>query len=145
MRFDLLINELVRDAFIEKEIMLLNPRAWRPFVHISDVVRAIEITVNAKSELTEKQIFNVGGVGSNIRKCGLADRIKEFLPDTNIGMFEGKDIDPRNYSVSFKKIHDILDYSTQITIKEGIKEIIDALKLNTFENPGDDIFKSVLK
>ena len=145
MRFDLLINELIRDAFVKKEIILYNPRAWRPFVHISDVVRAIEMTVSAQPELTEKQIFNVGGEGSNIRKGGVANIIKEFLPNTNIGLFEGKDIDPRNYGVSFKKIKDNLHYCTETTIREGIKEIIDALNSSRFDNLYDDIYKSTLK
>ena len=145
MRFDLLINELVRDAFVKKEVLLYNPRAWRPFVHVSDVVRAIELVVNARQELTERQVFNVGGEGSNIRKGGITDIIKEFLPNTDIELFEGKDIDPRNYRVSFKKIKDILHFSTQTTIKDGIKEIINALNLCKFDNPYDDAYKSTIK
>ena len=147
MRFDLLINEFVRDAFVKKEIILYNPRAWRPFVHISDVVRAIEMTVSAQVELIDGQIFNVGGEGSNIRKCGLVNIIKEFLPDTNAGMFEGKNIDPRNYRVSFEKIEDTLRFLTHTTIRKGIKEIVDALKYNSsqWDDPYDDAYKSILK
>lgn len=145
MRFDLLINELVRDAFVKKEILLYNPRAWRPFVHISDVVRAIEQTVSASPELTKRQVFNVGGTDSNIRKGGVAKIIKEFLPDTNIGMFEGKNADPRNYRVSFKKIKDTLRYSTHTTIRKGIRDIVDALSSSTFDDPCDDIYSNTLK
>ncbi len=145
MRFDLLINEFVRDAFVKKEIILYNPKAWRPFVHVSDVVRAIELTVNAKPELTDGQIFNVGGEGSNIRKGGIAIIIKEFLHNVDTDLFEGKNIDPRNYRVSFEKIQDTLHFSTLTTIRDGIKEIINALNSGKFDNPYDDIYKSTLK
>ena len=145
MRFDLLINEFVRDAFVKKEIILYNPKAWRPFVHVSDVVRAIEMTVSAQSGLTGRQVFNVGGEGSNIRKGGIAIIIKEFLHNVDTALFEGKNIDPRNYRVSFEKIEDTLRFSTLTTIREGIKEIIDALASHSFTDPYGDAYKSTLK
>jgi len=145
MRFDLLINELVRDAYVKKEITLYNPLGWRPFIQISDAVRALEMTVSAQLELTERQIFNVGGEGGNIRKKDVVNIIKEFLPDTNIKLIRGNNIDPRNYRVSFKKIKDILHYSSHITIKKGIKDIISALNSSTFDDPYDDIYKNTIK
>ena len=69
-------------------------------------------------DLIEKQIFNVGGRGSNIRKIYIGNAIKEFLPNTDIQLVQEKNIDPRNYRVSFKKIKTVLHYSTQITLKK---------------------------
>jgi len=145
MRFDLLINELVRDAFCKKEINLYNPSGWRPFVHISDAVRALEMSVSAPLEITARQIFNVGGDGGNIRKIDIASILKEFLPNTEIILTQGKDVDLRNYRVSFKKIKDTLHYSTYVTIKKGIEEIIEALNSSIFNHPYDDIYRNVLK
>ena len=40
-----------------------------------------------------------------------------------------KNIDRRNYRVSFGKIKKILKFEPEITVKDGIKEISDALKI----------------
>ena len=50
-------------------------------------------------------------------------------------MFQGKVVynskgsDPRNYRVSFKKVKEVLGFEPNFTVEEGIKELIEALKV----------------
>jgi hypothetical protein len=46
------------------------------------------------------------------------------------------DCDARSYKVSFKKIKDTLNYKPQTTIKQGAKNVFDALNQGTL-NPDD--------
>ena len=41
MRFDLTVNEFVRDLAAERELVVYGEQFWRPYVHVRDAARAI--------------------------------------------------------------------------------------------------------
>eukprot|EP00657_Telonema_sp_P-1_P010954 TRINITY_DN566_c0_g2_i1.p1 TRINITY_DN566_c0_g2~~TRINITY_DN566_c0_g2_i1.p1 ORF type:complete len:259 (-),score=72.22 TRINITY_DN566_c0_g2_i1:129-905(-) len=41
VRFDLLIHEFIRDAWIHKKVEIYGPEGWRPFLHVDDAARAV--------------------------------------------------------------------------------------------------------
>ena len=51
-----------------------------------------------------------------------------------------KNIDRRNYRVSFGKIKKILKFEPEITVKDGIKEISDALKSRKIKDWKNSIY-----
>jgi nucleoside-diphosphate-sugar epimerase len=79
-------------------------------------------------------VYNIGDDSMNYSKedvCRMvADRTNAFIHFEEIG----QDADKRNYIVSYDKIK-ALGFKTEITIEEGIDEIIKALNVVDFHNP----------
>ena len=68
----------------------------------------------------------------------IAERTGAFIHFEEIG----EDADKRNYIVSYDKIK-ALGFKTQITVEEGIDEIIKALSVVDFHNPYVNIKKGL--
>ena len=143
MRFDLLLQEFIRDAYIDKKIVLYGPDSWRPLVHVNDISDACIKVVNADSKTISGQIFNVGSDESNYTKIHLAKLIQEFLPKTEIEV-RPLQSDPRNYKVSFKKIKTELNFETKISVKDGISEILTSIESGEID-PRDSEFSNMSK
>ena len=48
-----------------------------------------------------------------------------------------RDEDPRDYKVSFDKVRRVLGFETQMTVPDGIAEIIASLERGAFGDPYD--------
>jgi nucleoside-diphosphate-sugar epimerase len=129
MRFDLAINNLTGVAFTTKVVKLdSDGSAWRPFVHIDDMINAFACAVEAKNEDVYKQIFNVGDNSSNYKIKGLADEIKKIMPECEITL-NSENIDKRNYNVNFDKIASKLPgFNIKRAVPEGIMELLELYK-----------------
>jgi len=126
MRFDLVINLMVWSAFENKKIVITGGgNQWRPLVHVNDVSLAILMILAADTKKTKSEIFNIGSV--NIQVKTLAYRVRERLPfRTDIELILD-DPDKRNYNVNFNKASQLLGFTPQKTIEDGIDEIYSAL------------------
>lgn len=125
MRFDLLLNELVRDAICHKQLMIYGPESWRPFVHVRDAVHAILRVLNAPVAQVDGQVFNIGL--ANFKKKDLIEIIKKHIPDLVIDIPEHIQ-DKRDYKVSFDKMKQVLDFHPSVSIEQGLQELISALQ-----------------
>jgi len=143
MRFDLLLQEFIRDAWINKKIVIFGPDYWRPLVHVSDIANACSLLLESEENLVSGHIYNVGDDSQNFTKMELAKMIKHHLPETEIEIIESK-IDPRNYKVSFKKIKTELNYNIKITVNEGIKEILEKIRTDELD-PRETEFSNMSK
>ena len=126
MRFDLLINELVRDAVSKKWVVIYGPESWRPFVHVKDIARAIASLLDTPTDTISGSTFNVGANSENYQKAQLGELIRKHIPYADVEIMERKR-DPRSYRVSFDKIQDTLGFRVSRTVADGIAEIGDAL------------------
>ena len=79
MRFDLTINEFVKDAFFKKKLEIYEPNTYRPYCHIKDFCRIINLVLKKKSGHLEKQIFNCGSNNNNYSKIQIANIIKKKI------------------------------------------------------------------
>lgn len=128
MRFDLAVNIMTKHAYVERKIRVDGGGVqWRPFVHVRDVATAFITALEAPADKVHGEVFNVGHSDNNLQIRNLAYRIRDRIPNTEIAMVPS-DPDLRTYNVDFSKIHDVLDYTPQTSIEDGIDEIIDALK-----------------
>ena len=84
MRFDLLVQEFMRDAIVDKKISIFGADFWRPLVHVEDMADACISAIDASSQLISGQIYNVGNDKENYTKIKLAEIIKEFITDVEI-------------------------------------------------------------
>lgn len=143
MRFDLLLQEFMRDAIIDGKITVFGPSYWRPLIHVDDISSACLKVIESSDELISGEIFNVGGNEENYTKIQIAELIKKFIPSTIIEIQELKQ-DPRNYRVSFDKIENKLGFSINKTLLDGIIEILEKIN-NDNLNPSETEFSNMSK
>eukprot|EP01006_Ploeotia_vitrea_P033580 TRINITY_DN65590_c0_g1_i2.p1 TRINITY_DN65590_c0_g1~~TRINITY_DN65590_c0_g1_i2.p1 ORF type:complete len:354 (-),score=223.76 TRINITY_DN65590_c0_g1_i2:83-1144(-) len=127
VRFDLLIHEFIRDAWVDKKVEVYGPAGWRPFVHVDDAARAV-LTVCAKhDDLPSKLILNVGSNDQNFQKQTLGNMVGAALPDAKIVLRHEK-VDPRSYRVDFSKIARLTGFKCLHRPEAAIEVIVNGLK-----------------
>lgn len=121
-RVDLLVNTLVYESYFYKSMDLFDNNFRRNYISIHDIVRAFEFAINNVDKM-RGCVYNIGADNLNCTKGMIAQKIKEFLPDTTINLISKTDPDQRDYEVSSKKIYD-LGFFTQYDFQDGINELI---------------------
>jgi nucleoside-diphosphate-sugar epimerase len=128
MRFDLAINVMTKNAYVNRRIMVDGGgRQWRPFVHVRDVARAFELGLTADAAKVAGEVFNVGSDESNVQILNLAFRVRDAVPGTEV-VHAPTDPDLRDYNVTFDKIKRVLSYRAERTVDDGIREVLAALR-----------------
>ncbi|MFX1385151.1 MAG: NAD-dependent epimerase/dehydratase family protein [Promethearchaeota archaeon] len=122
MRFDLVINLLTALSIRKKEISIFSGKQWRPFVHVKDVGRSILNILNQPIEKISGEIFNIGNDKNNFQIEDIGELLRQIFPDIKVNKVEEKE-DKRSYRVSFNKAKEILNFSAENIIEDGIKEI----------------------
>lgn len=133
IRLDLLINDFVYQAYINKFLILFEKSYKRTFAHVQDIASSILFTIQ-NHEKMKNSIFNVGDNSNNYSKEEIALKIKDRLDYyLHFADIDG-DEDKRNYSVSYKKINS-LGFNAIKTVNEGIDELIKACRIFEFKHP----------
>ena len=123
MRFDLLLQEFLRDAILDKKIRIYGPNFWRPLAHVDDISNACISVIKSPSDIISGEVYNVGHTRENYTKKMLAEIIQEFVPSTEIEIIESK-TDLRTYKVLFDKIKNNLKFISKKTIRDSISDIL---------------------
>lgn len=138
MRFDLSVSEFTRDIFFGKELSVYDEHTWRPYCHVRDFARLLEMVLKADREKVNFEIFNAGGDINNFTKKMIVNEILKNIPHAKV-VFVKNGKDPRNYKVSFEKVRNVLGFEPIFTVRKGIKELLEALKdgfyNDALENP----------
>ena len=138
MRFDLTVSEFTKDLYFGKELLVYDAHTWRPYCHVNDFARLIDIVIKAPNEKINKEVFNAGGEINNFTKQGILDIVLKYLPNSKIN-FKEHGSDPRNYKVNFSKVKSVLNFEPKYSVEDGVRELIDSLQLKLFENFDNDI------
>lgn len=143
MRFDLIVNQFVLEAFTKRELIIYQRGYSRSFVHIRDVVRGVIMGMEADSKKVRGQVFNLGTEHGNYSKNDIVDLVLKRMPETNV---EYKDLtfggDMRDITVSFEKIKRVLGFDTTLTVDDGVREVLYALKAGLIRNPLDEKYRN---
>jgi nucleoside-diphosphate-sugar epimerase len=142
MRFDLTVNEFTRDLWADRELEVFGEQFWRPYIHVRDAARAVRTVLEAPEDRVAGEVFNAGRSGENYRKLDLVEAIHSQI-DTGRVKYVHRDEDPRDYQVSFDKIHSVLGFNTLMTVPDGIGEIIDRLSAGAFPDPFASRYRNV--
>jgi len=134
MRFDLVINGLIRDAVMKRELNIASGDETRAFIHVDDAVTAILLTIKAHVSLVSGQVFNITTEGQELSLNHLANLAKQVIPDIFVQIGDEK-AELTNYRVSCAKIAKVLDFKPQKTVLEGMMEVRDALLAGRFNDP----------
>lgn len=128
MRLDLLVNNFVYRALIDKFIVLFEGHFKRNYIHVRDVANAFKFAID-NSDKMNNNVFNVGLTEANISKMELCNEIRKLVPDFVIKEEEfTKDPDQRNYIVSNTKIEN-LGFKTQINLENGLQELVTGIEI----------------
>ena len=133
MRFDLSISEFVKEMYDGKELEVYDEHTWRPYCHVRDFARLLDLVINSEKEKVYFEVFNAGGDINNSTKKMLIDEIMTHLPNAKV-TYSANGNDPRNYKVSFKKVRETLGFEPEYSIKDGVKELIEALDLGLYND-----------
>lgn len=134
MRFDLTINQFVRDIYLNKKIEVFDPYTWRPYCHVKDFADIIFKIISKESIKRDKfEIFNAGSSKNNFNKMMILGKIKKFIKKFKI-ILKKDSADPRDYKVNFSKIKKVYGFKPTISIDHGIREILEELKKGKYKN-----------
>jgi len=133
MRFDLTVNQFTKELFDKNKLEIYDQETWRPYCHVKDFARLIDIVIKNPKEKTHFQIYNAGSDENNFTKKKIVEEIINVIPDSKF-VFSKNDVDKRNYKVNFNKVKKELNFSTKYSVQYGIKEIVQAIKDGLFKN-----------
>ena len=133
MRFDLSISEFVRDMFFGEELEVYDKDTWRPYCHVRDFARLLDIVVNSEKEKVNFEVFNAGGNVNNATKQMLINEIIKKVPEAIVSFSENGS-DPRNYRVTFEKVKNVLGFEPKYTIEDGVEELLNALEIGLYKD-----------
>jgi nucleoside-diphosphate-sugar epimerase len=135
-RFDLLVNQFVLEALLLRRLVLFQGNYRRSFIHVRDVVRALQLFATAAIDIVRSQIFNVGADDGNYTKAEIIDLIRRNIAGVEL---EERDLsfgsDMRDVAVSSRKIHERLGFTATLSPEEGIREVRDAISLGLIRDP----------
>jgi nucleoside-diphosphate-sugar epimerase len=139
MRFDLLVNDFVYRALMDRSLTLFEAHFKRNYIYIGDVARAFIHCID-NFESMKNETYNVGLSSANLSKWELCEEIKKQIPQfwfTEYNSDEwSKDPDKRNYIVSNDKI-EATGFAPKTSLQEGITELIKGyhvIQRNQFSN-----------
>lgn len=131
MRLDLTVNEFIYEMVFNKKLSIYDPDTWRPYCHVKDFARLIELVLNSDEFLIDKQVFNAGSDKNNFTKRQLANLILNHIADCEIE-YKSAGNDPRNYKVDFSKVKKILNFQTNYNLSDCLPDLIEKIKNTKF-------------
>ena len=141
MRFDLTVNEFVRDVLVADELVVFGEQFWRPYIHVRDAARGVALALEAPQEAITGEVFNVGATAENYRKLDIVELLNQRFPEARV-RFVQKDKDPRDYRVSFDKIRSELGFEPERSVADGIDEVTSLLESGLIGDPFAEIYRN---
>lgn len=133
LRLDLLINDLTYQALKTKHLVVYEKDYRRTFIHVRDIAKSLIFALENSSKMIG-QTYNVGDESMNVKKEDIVNILVQKLEFILNFTDSGRDADQRNYAVDYSKIKK-LGFKTDISIGNGIDEMIKAFKVVTIKNP----------
>lgn len=122
MRLDLLVNDMVYRAEIDRSVILFEADFKRDFIHVRDVSRVFLHGIK-NFENMKDNVYNVGLPEANLSKRELCEQIKKFIPKFTFTESPiDTDPDKRNYIVSTEKIAKT-GFKPKYSLDFGIQEL----------------------
>ena len=84
MRFDLTVNEFTMEMLTRKHLKVFGEQFWRPYIHVCDAARAIQLVLSSPAESVGGHVFNVGATDQNFQKQQLVEMIRPYAPDAMV-------------------------------------------------------------
>ena len=132
MRFDLTVSEFTRDLALGNELLVFDAHTWRPYCHVRDFARLIQMVLEAPKQKVANEVFNAGDEINNYTKQMIVDSILKYLPNAKV-RYQEHGGDPRNYKVDFRKVREKLNFCAKHTVEDGVVELLSAIDNRVFD------------
>jgi nucleoside-diphosphate-sugar epimerase len=147
MRYDLVVNTMIKNAITTKKITVNNPKLWRPLIDIRDVIQGYEKAIEADLDISG--IYNLSGFNITIGDLGKTIHKNLVERGYDVELIINNTPDLRNYKVSTDKIEDELGFKASYNVYDSIDEILSNID-ESYDFNNDiyyniDIFKKILQ
>tara|TARA_Y100000816_G_C26107950_1_gene589601 strand:- start:5459 stop:6439 length:981 start_codon:yes stop_codon:yes gene_type:complete len=130
-RLDVIVNILSNLAYHKREIYVFGGEQLRPNIHITDMIRAYEVLINADKDRVNGEIFNAGWENKSVNE--IANTVKKNMGN-DIKITRTSTNDNRSYHISSEKIKNILNFETKFTIDDAVKDLKNAFEKKLLKN-----------
>ena len=128
-RFDLIINDFIKNIYYSKILKIYEPYTYRPYIHVMDAAISIERILSKIS--SKKEIINLNSL--NLQKIKLVNLIKKnSSKKTFIELNKNKLGQKRDYKVSSLKAIKKFKLKFKYDLLKTISEINNFLKVNNY-------------
>lgn len=142
MRFDLSVNEFTLELATKRRLTVFGEQYWRPYLHVRDAARAVAVALRTGPTGEETPVYNVGDSRENYQKGQIIELVKGHLREpVEIHSVHQPD-DPRNYRVSFDKIHRALGFRIERRVPDGVREVAEAVRAGLFPDSDDQRYRN---
>jgi len=125
MRFDLILNHLVLDVFLKKEIKVFGPEMIRPLMWVGEPARVYKKVIECEDSKFRSEIFNMGYDNENYKKIDIAKMVQSnFFTNIDIQIIN-KDKDLRSYRLDFSKMKKFFNLEPGSDLLKATKIIVD--------------------
>lgn len=134
-RLDVVVNILTNHAYNNRKILVNGGKQYRPNIHIEEITDLYIKMLQYPKEKIAGKIFNAGD--ENLTVAQIAKLVKKVVgPDVKIETIPTND--NRSYRVNAQKIFRELGWRPKRTIKDGIKDLVNAFKNAKLPNSLND-------
>lgn len=131
-RLDVVVNILTNLAYHKRKISIFGGDQLRPNIHISDMVEAYIVMLEAPKELIAGKIYNAGYENHSVRE--IAEMVKVEIGD-DVELEVVPTDDNRSYHVSSEKISRELGFVAKHSISDAVRDLQKAFKTGELEDP----------
>ena len=135
LRIDLVVNNLLASAVAYGEIRIMSDGSpWRPLIHCRDIARAFLALAECPPNVLHNQAVNVGADSENYQVREIAKEVQRLIPEATIRYTGEVGEDPRNYRVSFAKLHaELPGFELEYNLRKGMEHLYSKLVEHDFD------------
>ena len=125
LRLDLVLNDLVASAIINKKVEVLSDGTpWRPIVHVKDMSNAIKWSIDYIHNENFLAI-NIGSDEFTFQIRDLAKIVAKNISNADLSIATDKAIDARSYKVNFDLCKSVVskEFQPKFFVEEAIQEL----------------------
>jgi nucleoside-diphosphate-sugar epimerase len=130
-RLDVVVNILTNLAYHKREISIFGGDQLRPNIHISDMVDAYMLFLNAPKEKINGKIFNAGYENQTVSE--LAKTVKNVVGE-DVKLITIPTDDHRSYHISSNKIKKELGFKARFSIRQAVEDLLAAFEKGMLPN-----------
>ncbi|GBD12547.1 UDP-glucose 4-epimerase [bacterium HR24] len=136
LRFDLVVNTMVKTALSQGRVVVFNPDIWRPLLDVRDAARAYMLALEAPLDVTG--VFNVAA--ENYRLPRLAEEVASALAEAGVParVEVERRPDVRSYRVSSARAREVLGFRPQRAMRDTVLELVARIRdagIEDFDDP----------
>lgn len=123
MRTDLLVNDFVYRAVVDRSVLIFEGHFKRNFIHVRDIARVFLHGIENFAQMKDKP-YNVGLDSANLSKIELCQVVQKIIPGfVFLEAPIGEDPDKRDYIVSNARLA-ATGFIPEWDLERGIRELV---------------------